>query len=942
MKRLTFPCAVCVLLITTMGNCVARAGGDKTRGVMKDIEGNVIPRTMADPPVIADQMPVFGFTQQSDTNGLPEGEIGVERPAADFLQTTGSTRFTGEHFLSLPAGDMRALIATSASTYKGFTRGGRIFETKTLVDGIDVTDQYAGWVNDVAGGTTPYIVYNAAMPTQQASTSSLIDLSRLAIEEAAVLANGTGADFNSATAGIISYTLKEGRGPWTTRAEARVGVQGYKNLGPDAYADDSVYFRIRDAYARSSSQADKDKAKRFTYIGNKYSYGRTPDILFELGTGGSVTEDIALYVAGRYFDSHGFLPNEHTRKVNASLTANYNVSPDMKLRATALLEDRGKLFGWKNSVYSEDYRYFLEGVPKWDGANVVGGLKFTHVLSPGTYYEVQASFVGDNSRRGYCDDNNDGIVQPDEDGDFLEWADTAQVHRYTASVTGTQWDKFFTLRARHETGSENTVRISGVTNLKIARPSIYYENFKSDVTTLKADIASRITENHLLRGGFQARLHNLDMTRRADYAGGWFPQNKDYVEELWNLKPKEYCIHAQDVMEYAGWVIDIGLRLEAFDLAAGDFANFFAPYTDTKDAAGGDVRVPVRGGRAPIRWSLSPSIGGSYQIGAKASVYFSYARQQQPQPFSRLYANYNDFGNPSLPSVVRVHQDPIRSTNYDLGLQCEFLDGYALDVDAYAKDIQSYGSMTVAVTPGAPWKLYSISTEGGYAVARGIEVSLRKSMAPVANFLSIGGRIAYTYSSLKQGVTVSGGNFAFSTANGDSAACGGQLPWDEINFGNTTAQDVLGGYSVLTGGYDRPHRLTYNLYVKFPLEMVLSSIGTFQSGFYFPLTLPAPRKRELGQSPMTKQIDIRIEKAFSVTGLGRFAVYLDVINLFGWENIIAYNTSAIGQKAMETSDDPTGGPTINRPVALDAAGRNDGSMVYDVPRQVFVGVSVSF
>jgi len=44
--------------------------------------------------------------------------------------------------------------------------------------------------------------------------------------------------------------------------------------------------------------------------------------------------------------------------------------------------------------------------------------------SPESFYEVQASIVNDNSLRGYSDDNNDGKVGLDEDGDYLEWADT--------------------------------------------------------------------------------------------------------------------------------------------------------------------------------------------------------------------------------------------------------------------------------------------------------------------------------------------------------------------------------------------------------------------------------------------------------------------------------------------------------------------------------------
>jgi hypothetical protein len=322
-------------------------------------------------------------------------------------------------------------------------------------------------------------------------------------------------------------------------------------------------------------------------------------------------------------------------------------------------------------------------------------------------------------------------------------------------------------------------------------------------------------------------------------------------------------------------------------------------------------------------------------------MYFSFSLLQQSQPFSKLYTNYADFGNPSLPVEVRTNQDPIRSTNYDLGVQWSFTEGYGLDINAYYKDIQSYGGTGLVITPKAPWRSYNINTEFGYADSRGVEVTLRKNMTPIADFLTIGGRISYAFSYVKQAVYAGGNVSGYSTVAGDSAKYGGQLPWDDIKYWNTIERNVLGGNSSLLGGYDRPHRLTYNLMLRFPAEITLSSIGTFQSGFFFPLTLGDPRKRELGQSPMNQQVDFRLEKAFTVPGVGRFAAYVDVINSFASENIIAYNSTNVGQLAWERTGDPTGGPTINRPIGISPSG-NDGSMVYDIPREVFFGVNFSF
>jgi outer membrane receptor protein involved in Fe transport len=506
-----------------------------------------------------------------------------------------------------------------------------------------------------------------------------------------------------------------------------------------------------------------------------------------------------------------------------------------------------------------------------------------------------------------------------------------------ARTSGADFTKFFTPSPRNESGSEIVTVVSGFTNWKIARPGIYYEDFTNQVLTFKGDLTSQVTDNHQLRGGLQVRLHDLDMTRRAGYIGGYFTTYQNYVNEVWNVSPKEYSLYAQDRMEYAGLIINLGVRLDALDIAAGDYQNFFAPFKDESDGVG-PVRVPVRKEDADMYFFFSPRIGVSHPISDEAAMYFSFSQQQQPQPWSRLYTNYSDFGNPSLPVTVRAEQDPIKSTNYDLGLQWSFAEDYGLDVNAYYKDIQNYSTMGLQITPRAPWRLYILSTNWGYADSRGLELTLRKNVSPVNDWLGIGGRLTYAYSYVKASAYTGGNATTFATAAGDSAKYGGQLPFDDLKFYNTIERNVLGGASTLTGGYDRPHRITYNLFLRFPEEITLSSIGTFQSGFFYAQQFVDPndqRKRELGEGPWNKRIDLRLEKGFTFEGIGRLAVYVDVVNVFDWENIVAfYNALGTGQQVWELKGDPTGGPTINRPVT------QDGTMIYDVPREIYFGLNL--
>jgi hypothetical protein len=888
--------------------------------------------------VSSDQIVTMDFAMQSEAVGLDEIIVEAARPPIDKSRTSPKTTLTRDELSSLPIKSVSDLIQTSASTYKGFVRGGRQFETKTVVDGIDLTDQYYVWAVDGPGGTTPYATYNAVQPQAQANQASLVGLNISSVEEASLSTGAVGSDYNSATAGVISYSLREGRGDWTGRAEFRTSqTGGLRHLGPNVYNDDSLYFRQKALNAASTDAAARAKALRYTYTPDKYKYGRSPEINGDFGLGGSINEDLGLYFTGGYFNTYGRLPNEFRRKINSSLKVSYNLGPDMRLNFTGLMEDRGKLFGWKNRNYVEDFRFFLEGVPTWDGATLVGSAKWTHVLSPQTLYEVQVSLTNDNKRSGYSDDNGDGIVSPGEDGDYLTFADTAQVYRYMArgNSGNTDFTKFFSPAPRNETLSEAGYTYPSGPAWKIARPGIYYENFENQVISVKADYTSQVTANHQIAAGVQGRFHNLQRQLRAGYIGGQFSAYKNYVEELWDVKPKELSAYIQDKMEYAGLIINMGLRLDAFDIAAADYANYFAPFKDINDGTG-SIRVPVRGEDIETDVFFSPRIGVSHPISDKAAMYFSFSRVQQPQPFSRLYANYNDFGNPSLPVVSRTGQDPIRSTNYDLGVQWSFAEGYGLDINAYYKDIQNYGAIGFQVTPAAPWRLYIVNTNFGYADSRGVELTLNSNIKRITDFLSVGGRLSYAYSYIKQSVYAGGNVTGFATGAGDSLKYSGQLPFDEIPYYNTFERNVLGGNSTLTGGYDRPHRVTYNVFLRFPLEFTLSSIGTFSSGFYYVETLaPDVRARQLGEGPWNSRVDLRIEKGFSFPGLAHLSIYIDVLNAFNYSNIVAYNATNVGQVEWERNGDPTGGPTIKRAVTPD------GSLVFDIPREVYFGVNIA-
>lgn len=921
-------------------------------------------QTVANVTVSADQTVTQDFNMQSEAIGLDEIVVEARQRVVDkSLTATKTVLGRDEVSNTLPVTSVVEILNTTPGAYKGFIRGGRIQESKTIVDGVDISDAYYAPAGDQTV-TSVFLVYTSTPRYKGSELNTTGGLNFSSIEQLNVNTGAVGAEYSTATAGVVNYTLKEGRGPLSGSFFARTSsFNGLKYNGPNVYWNDNIYLSEKATLSNrvdslrtlrtngappaqySTLAADSARLTRYSYYPGKYNNQEKPQIELEASLGGDIMEGWNFYLSGRYFDSNGRLPNERNRELNITAKTNYQLNDDMRLSAFSIVTDRGYFLKWKNRSYQESARFFLEGVPKNDGGDIVASAKLTHVLSPSTFYEVQASINSTVNRVGYIDSNGDGIIGLDEDdGTFITMASLAEANKY---ISNTDLSKFF--RNQDEPASSTNFQFNaGNTTVRLSRPGFYYENLSTQVMTLKGDITSQVTQNHQLKGGFQVRLHDLDMVRRSSYLGA-IDARKQFYNEEWNIKPTEFGLYVADRMEYAGLIINLGARLDVWDPAAQDFTNYFAPYV-TDSTKFGDInvldRVTVRAREVDPVVSFSPRFGVSHPISEEAAMYFSFSRNTLPPPYSRLYGFYNNFGNISLPNVSSVRQEPYRSSNYELGIQWEFMpQRFGLNFTAYMRDIENYGYASFNVVPrsGSTGTNYNIGFSAGIADARGVELSIQALPQKLFDFMTLTGRLNYAYTYIKESAFAgldTKMQTSFSTAAGDSARLGGDLPFEDINFYNKVFVNVQGTNSTLTGGYDRTHRITYTLLLSFPEEIRLTSIGTFQSGFFYPLTLVDPRisSRELGEGPWNTMVNLRLEKGFTISGL-RAAVFVDVKNVFDAENILGYDRTTTGSSLWETSlaagtPDPTGDK--KRPVGPD------GSLFYDIPREMYFGVRVEF
>jgi hypothetical protein len=693
---------------------------------------------------------------------------------------------------------------------------------------------------------------------------------------------------------------------------------------------------------------------KYTYYTGKYLNNDKPVIDVDGMISGSITDDWGFMLSGKYYDSHGRLPNEHTQQADLTFKTTYNLSKAFRINAFGILNDRGYLFGWKNTFYNDKARHFLEGVPKSDGFNFVGSLKATHMLSQSSFYEVQLSHTYRQDRYGFADDNGDGLCALNENGEFLTLEKTADADKYI-SRSGIDLYKFF--RIGDEAGPSFITQpmTAGNGQVLITRPTFYYENTKNIVTTAKFDITSQVDYNNQLKAGVSLQFNDISKVQRNSSLGSDASDvRRRMLVEKWEFKPTQFGGYISDRMEYAGLVINLGARIDRWDPKAADWNSYYNLFLLTNNVP---VDDSLRNELLPLRakdnvkpyWFFSPRIGVSHPISDEAAMYFSYSRNSIPPPFSRLYGSYNAVLGAAggLPQFASLKQEAIRSSNYEIGAQWEFVPKkFGLTFTAYMRDIENYAQNAVTLNlangSNAMW------VSGQYADARGVEFGIQALRQTYFDFVTLYGRVNYSYSYIKQ--TGWTGNDALQQttfSRPDTLKYGNQLPFDDLWAYNKVETNVVGGSNLLTGGYDRAHRISYVLFLEFPYQIMLSSVGTFQSGFYYGLSVtvdPRVAGRDFGQAPWNKMVDLRVEKGFTIENI-HFAVYFDMKNVFSWKNIIGYDNTASGAQLWEYSAagiaklndgtiDPTG--SYKRAVYYD------GSPFYDIPREYYFGVRIDF
>lgn len=877
-------------------------------------------KTLAAVAVSVDLTTKVDFTLvQTVVESGEEVVITAERPIIKRDLTSSEARVDASTIETLPVQEVSEVLSLQAgiTTDKGggiHIRGGRTSEVAYWVDGVSISDVYDG--------------------------SQAVQIDNNSVQELQVISGTFNAEYGQAMSGIVNIVTKDGEqrlhgsisayvGDYVTtdggRNEDRQVVYGDVRNDLPNFLSDKLYYNL-------------DKVRPYD---NRNLEG---------SLSGSIPETpFTFYVSGRYFRSEGWLYGNHIfyndgtvdsdavsitpltaagfpvqltlrdnprsmngrERMSGQAKLSWQIAGDMKLSLTGL----GSRIDFQD--FSHDYKLMPDAnVNKFDRGYDLAAL-WTHTLDASSFYTLNLSFFKKMFKEYLYESPNDPryIVDP--------------IPRQKGS------DEF-------NSRGTNNHRFHRITETR----------------NLKADYTNQVSRLHLLKLGFEGRLHRLyledyDLTYMETSPGVYAPiippdpiTNSNYDE--YTVTPVEFSAYAQDKLEYENMIVNVGVRFDYFNskgkvlndqpftvnTASGPILvepihdpNVYSPQTVGGKAMSLSERLGRWYKKASAKYSISPRFGISYPITDKGVLHFSYGHFLQIPSFDKLYQKPG-YKVPLSTGIVattygNTDLNAQKTVMYELGLQQQLSEALSFDITGFYRDTRDWvtSSPTIYVGEVALGSAYSYTTyiNQDYANTRGITISVNKRPSGIFSF-----NLSYTYQTAEGVNSNSDDALAAARNNNEPAQSLTPLEWDQTHTANVTlgfGKEDWGAYVLGRYGSGLPYT---------PSVSQADARGQDQNK----VVTNNSRRR-----PENYTVDLRLFKNFTLEPL-TFSVFLKVFNLFDRRNEIDIYTQ-------------TGRATAT-PAQVGLLGVGGGNRVnsvatylirpdyYSEPREIQIGLEINY
>ncbi len=827
-----------------------------------------------------------------------EGTVTIvaERPMIQKDEVSTRHFVSADDIAMQPVDSFEDIAKNQAGVVGTHFRGGRSGEVLVLIDGIAVRD--------------PAGAYSDGVVNFSGFTS---DIPEYGIQEMEVSLGGFSAEYGNVQSGILNLAMKEGRNKYSGRARFTSTDFGYPDVNTDLLKDiyefnlsgpepltkyllPSIGLNVPGDLSLSLSAEITDKDRGYymnqqdfnqSYQG-KLTYRINPN--HKLAFGGVFSNrkwDQYYFPASKYGPGSQYEENEYYSydNLDGDILDHYiyvNEPHKYRDQQGEIIEQSGVTPD--GSEYNSVRNFYVGPMQDylWDRTqkSTNGYVIWTHTLSSRTFYEIRLNNFYSNYHYATPDvDDRDGDGNADED---LVWdPDLPGPHPIYRERENNYW--------------------------WVRGDDPGHRDQESWTRSVKADIVSQVTPNHMLKGGLEF-YHHRTKVENISWTLGYGIFRKD----IWDRNSVDVGAYFQDKIEFAGIIGLVGLRFDMFDPSGFGDDVFYPTDYEYPYSQFDEDGLPVFSNpkKAELKYQFSPRLGISHPITDQDVLHFTYGHYFQRPDAYFLFRNYkiqsltkvgNYIGNPDL--------NPEKTVAYEIGIEHQFASDMKGTVTGYYKDVTNLMNWQKYVGKSIQNTELNVYTNADYGNIKGLEFTLTKRP----------GRF--------WGASV---NYTFSVAKGRSS-------------------DYYGGYGSFTDvkrmnilDYDQTHTINANITLRTPNDFgpamgqfrpLAQWTANFQTdyGSGLPYSSYGTGKINDLRRPYTTTTDVKLIRHFEA-GTIKYDLFIDVFNLFDRENIEWLGSN----RFYELKDDPS----IVRQEIDGSFIRNP--QVYSDGRQVRFGLAVQF
>ncbi len=902
--------------------------------------------------------------------GISVGEVIVvsERPLINKSNTNAIRTTTSDVIDALPVRGINNIIALTPGVVLQnntvYIRGGRVDEVGYYLEGTNIS-------NPLTGGRAVTIAQDA-------------------VEEIQVQAGGYTAEYGGANAGIIRTQLKSGTPDLKftiNYATDNIGFKSKENRFDGKKTLGAYTFGYSEFNGTIGGPLFSDKVKFFALVNSTWNLDPNP-LPFEGINLGTVTDNISttpetnsinlVYPAGPTFRA-----NYQGYTGTGTLTFDFN---PLIVRLTGSYTSYDQSNGGGGNITS---LLDLGRIQIQEGSNASFSGKITHILSPTTYYELSGGYTVTTSEA------MDPLLR-----------DNWQV--YGDSVANAQVGAVWNRTARDITtkrmGRYQQPTPYDIFGFQFSAPNDViagYSKTKREILNFGAAFSTEFDKIHSIKIGgelstYTLRSYALSAGGAAGYANAVYSNglltNPKTLEQLLILRTNGYGydLFGNEVngdFNASGGVLDAGLLAPKRPLFAGAYIEDKITYKDLilnvglrydyfdvdnltlKDVTRPELAVdfntneinPAGLEKTPTFSAVSPRLGFSFPVTDQTVFHAQYGKFVQQSRLRDMYTGIYQLGQNMrggffIPTPTGWNIRPTRTTQYEIGFTQQISNFASFDITGYYKDIQDQVEFNLQTTAaGSPFQAYTSLRNGDFATTKGVEVSF--NMRRVEN-IQVNGSISF------QDAQGTGSN------PGSKAGIVG-APLDGVTVFRPNYVTPLDYNKAISGNFNLDYRFSKEESSPVLSELGLSALLTFDSGH--PFTLGTGKGDATGSlegdqrfrsptqplnsstTPWKYQLDLRLDKSFSITEKLNANIYVSVINVLDTKNV----TNVFLRTGTATDDgyvtDPGLGGTlypdqradyeaVYKAINLDYYQAYQGNVgfLYGPPRQIRFGVQLEY